>query len=89
MKDPLLIDIREPFETRQGYLEGAWLIPLGQLERHLDTIPRDRDVVLYCRSGSRSAHALEMLRAAGFRRAKHLKGGYLAWLREQKAGVVR
>ena len=89
LSDPLLIDVREPFETRQGYLEGAWLIPLGQLERHIDAIPRDRDIVLYCRSGQRSAHALEMLRAAGFRRAKHLKGGYLAWLKEPKAGAAR
>jgi len=89
LNDPLLIDVREPFETQQGYLEGAWLIPLGQLERHIDAIPRDRDVVLYCRSGQRSAHALEMLRAAGFRRARHLKGGYLAWLKEQKAGAAR
>jgi sulfur-carrier protein adenylyltransferase/sulfurtransferase len=89
LNDPLLIDVREPFETGQGYLEGAWLIPLGQLERHIEAIPRDRDVVLYCRSGQRSAHALEMLRAAGFRRARHLKGGYIAWLKEQKAGAAR
>jgi len=74
----------ETYEFKQGHLEGAWLIPLGQLERHIDAIPRDRDVVLYCRSGSRSAHALEMMRGAGFHRAKHLKGGYLAWLKEPR-----
>jgi len=84
MTDPLLIDVRETYEFKQGHLEGAWLIPLGQLERHIDAIPRDRDVVLYCRSGSRSAHALEMMRGAGFHRAKHLKGGYLAWLKEPR-----
>jgi sulfur-carrier protein adenylyltransferase/sulfurtransferase len=83
MSEPLMIDVREPYEHKQGHLEGAWLIPLGQLERHMDAIPRDRDLVLYCRSGSRSAHALEMMRSAGFHRAKHLKGGYLAWLKEQ------
>jgi len=84
MSDALLIDVREQHEFKQGHLQGAWLIPLGQLERHMDAIPRDRDLVLYCRSGSRSAHALEMMRGAGFHRAKHLKGGYLAWQREQR-----
>jgi molybdopterin/thiamine biosynthesis adenylyltransferase/rhodanese-related sulfurtransferase len=84
MRDALLIDVREPYEWDQGHLEGAQLIPLGQLDRTLDSIPRDRDVVLYCRSGSRSGRALEMLRGAGFRRAKHLKGGYLAWQRAQR-----
>jgi sulfur-carrier protein adenylyltransferase/sulfurtransferase len=84
MPDPLLIDVREPYEFKQGHLKDAWLIPLGQLERHVDAIPRDRDIVLYCRTGSRSGRALEMLRGAGFHRAKHLKGGYLAWVREQR-----
>ena len=84
LSDPLLIDVREPHEFKQGHLEGAWLIPLGQLERHIDAIPRDRDLVLYCRSGSRSAHALEIMRSAGFHRAKHLQGGYLAWQREKR-----
>src|SRR5438094_208819 len=47
MNDPLIIDVREPHEFKQGHLEGAWLIPVGQLERHMDAIPRDRDLVLY------------------------------------------
>ena len=84
MKDIDLIDVREPYEWNQGHLEGARLIPMGQLHRDLNSIPKDRDVVLYCRSGARSAHALEMLRAAGYHRAKHLKGGILAWQREQR-----
>jgi molybdopterin/thiamine biosynthesis adenylyltransferase/rhodanese-related sulfurtransferase/molybdopterin converting factor small subunit len=82
MKEIDLIDIREQQEWNQGYIEGARLVPLSQLHNNLELIPRDRDVVLYCRSGSRSAHALEMLRAAGYHRAKHLKGGILAWQRE-------
>ncbi|MDQ6800838.1 MAG: molybdopterin-synthase adenylyltransferase MoeB [Acidobacteriota bacterium] len=84
LKDIDLIDIREQQEWNQGYIDGARLVPLSQLHRDLNSIPRDRDVVLYCRSGSRSAHALEMLRAAGYNRAKHLKGGILAWQREQR-----
>jgi molybdopterin/thiamine biosynthesis adenylyltransferase/rhodanese-related sulfurtransferase len=84
LKNIDLIDIREQNEWDQGYIEGARLVPLSQLHKNLELIPRDRDVVLYCRSGSRSAHALEMLRAAGYHRAKHLKGGILAWQREQR-----
>jgi molybdopterin/thiamine biosynthesis adenylyltransferase/rhodanese-related sulfurtransferase len=84
LTDAVLIDVREPYEWNQGHLDGATLIPMGQLHRSLDSIPRDRDVILYCRSGSRSAHALEMLRGAGYHRAKHLKGGILAWQRDQR-----
>lgn len=84
MSDALLIDVREPFEWNQGHLDGARLIPLGQLERNLDSIPKDRDVVLYCRSGARSHHALEMMRAKGFTRVKHLKGGLIALQRAQR-----
>jgi adenylyltransferase/sulfurtransferase len=84
MKDIDLIDIREQNEWNEGYIERARLVPLSQVHKNLDLIPRDRDVVLYCRSGGRSAHLLEMLRAAGYHRAKHLKGGILAWQREQR-----
>lgn len=79
--DALLIDVREPHEWDAGHIEGARLIPLRTLPDELGSIPRDRDVVVYCQVGARSAHALEFLRAQGFTRARHLKGGYLAWLR--------
>jgi len=84
MREVELIDVREPYEWNQGHLEGARLIPMGQLERNLDSIPKDRDVVLYCRSGARSGHALAMMRARGFTRVKHLKGGILAWQRARR-----
>src|SRR5260370_4184780 len=84
MKNIDLIDIREQNEWNQGHIEGARLLPLSQLHHNFEVIPRDRDVVLYCRSGSRSAHALEMLRAAGYHRAKHLRSGILAWQLEQR-----
>ncbi len=84
MTDALLIDVREPFEWNQGHLDGARHIPLGQLEHNLDSIPKDRDVVLYCRSGARSGYALEMMHAKGFTRVKHLAGGIIAWQRAQR-----
>jgi len=81
--DAALIDVREPYEFAGGAIEGATLIPLGTLPSRLQEVPRDRDVVVYCQSGSRSARALEVLRGAGFSRARHLRGGYAAWLRER------
>jgi sulfur-carrier protein adenylyltransferase/sulfurtransferase len=82
MRNALLIDVREPDEWSAGHIEGARHIPLRELPNNLESIPRDQDVVLYCHLGSRSAMALEMLRGAGFQRARHLKGGYAAWLRD-------
>jgi len=81
--DAALIDVREPYEFAGGAIEGATLIPLGALPSRLDDVPRDRDVVVYCHSGARSARAVEILRGAGFQRARHLRGGYVAWLRER------
>src|SRR5437870_6072593 len=55
MHDALVIDVREPHEWSAGHIEGARHIPLRQIERSLDSIPRDQDVVLYCHVGARSA----------------------------------
>ncbi|HET7461954.1 MAG TPA: molybdopterin-synthase adenylyltransferase MoeB [Longimicrobium sp.] len=76
-----IIDVREPFEWNIGNLEpqGARLIPLGELPERLDEVSPDDEVVLHCRSGARSARALELLRQEGYRRVWNLKGGILAW----------
>jgi adenylyltransferase/sulfurtransferase len=79
--DALLIDVREPYEWASGHIEGARHIPMRSVPQQLDSIPRDRDVVVYCQHGQRSAHVLDFLRAQGYSRARHLKGGYVAWLR--------
>jgi adenylyltransferase/sulfurtransferase len=79
--DALLIDVREPYEWQGGHIEGARHIPMRAVPQQLDSIPRDREVVVYCQHGQRSAHVLDFLRAQGFTRARHLKGGYVAWLR--------
>jgi adenylyltransferase/sulfurtransferase len=81
--DAEIIDVREPYEFEGGAIAGARLIPLGQLPNRLGEIPGDRDVVLYCQMGGRSARALEIVRGAGFARAKHLRGGYAAWIKER------
>jgi len=73
-----LIDVREPYEWQLGRLPTARLIPLGQLPAALSTLDSTRDIVVYCRSGKRSADATMELRAAGFR-AVNLAGGILRW----------
>jgi sulfur-carrier protein adenylyltransferase/sulfurtransferase len=81
--EPLhLIDVREPHELEISRLEGAQLIPLGQMAAHLSELDSAREIVLFCKSGTRSTRALELLASAGFRKVKNLKGGINAWARE-------
>ncbi|NLG74007.1 MAG: molybdopterin-synthase adenylyltransferase MoeB [Chloroflexi bacterium] len=77
-----LIDVREPHELQISRIEGAELIPLGQLAARLSELDSAQEMVVFCKSGSRSARALELLVGAGFRKVKNLKGGINAWARE-------
>lgn len=80
---PVVIDVREPeeFVGELGHVEGALSIPLDALDRRLPKLAGyvDRDVVVVCRAGARSATAAAMLQHAGFRRATNLAGGMVAW----------
>ena len=80
--DIRLIDVREPHELAISRIEGADLIPLGQLAGRLSELDSAEEMVLFCKSGTRSARALELLASAGFRKVKNLKGGINAWARE-------
>jgi molybdopterin/thiamine biosynthesis adenylyltransferase/rhodanese-related sulfurtransferase len=86
-----IIDVREPFEWEIGNLgpQGARLIPLGQLPERADEIDPADEVVLQCRSGARSAHALEFLRARGYGRLWNLDGGILAWSDQVDPSIPR
>jgi rhodanese-related sulfurtransferase len=75
---PFLLDVRERYELREGYITGAKLIPLGQLTSHMKELPRDREIVCVCRSGNRSRSAAKKLIAAGYS-ASNMRGGMLAW----------
>jgi adenylyltransferase/sulfurtransferase len=77
-----LIDVREPHELEISRLEDAMLIPLGQLAGRMSELDSAEEIVLFCKSGTRSARALELLASAGFRKMKNLKGGINAWARE-------
>ncbi|HXF84627.1 MAG TPA: molybdopterin-synthase adenylyltransferase MoeB [Anaerolineales bacterium] len=77
-----LLDVREPHELEISSLPNAVNIPLGQLAARLSELDSAEEMVVFCKSGSRSARALELLASAGFKKVKNLKGGINAWARE-------
>ena len=79
-QDPYILDVRNPVEYEISRIEGSHLIPLDQLLNRLNELDSARDIVAYCRTGARSAKAIEMLQEAGFRKLRNLKGGVLAWV---------
>ncbi len=79
-----LVDVREPAEWEIVRIPGARLVPKGEIlsGAALSSLPQDRQVVLYCKSGVRSAEALAAVKAAGFRDAVHVQGGVVSWVRQ-------
>ncbi len=77
----VVLDVRTAAEYAEGHVPGARNIPHTEIAARLAELEgaRDSDVVVYCRSGNRTAVALELLRRAGFRRLLHLHGDYLRW----------
>jgi adenylyltransferase/sulfurtransferase len=81
--DPIrIIDVREPHELEISRLEGAELIPLGELASRMHELDSAEEIVFLCAMGSRSARAVELMATAGFRKVKNLRGGINAWARE-------
>ena len=74
-----LLDVREPFEQVIASIGGARLIPLGELPGRMGELARGEDIVVFCRSGLRSAAAVRLLLDAGYPRVRNLRGGILAW----------
>ena len=79
--DFILIDVREPEEFASSRIPGSVLIPKAAFfdATALDRLPRDKEIILHCRSGVRSAHCLAIIQGAGFMNSRHLSGGILAW----------
>ena len=79
-----LIDVREPAEYEIVKIPGSRLVPKGEIlsGAALAGLPQDRQIVLYCKSGVRSAEALAALKAAGFKDAVHVQGGVVSWIRQ-------
>ena len=76
----LLIDVREPEEHAAARIDGARLIPLKTLQAELSSLPQDHDILIHCKSGGRSAKAVQLLLDHGFTRVKNVTGGIDAWL---------
>jgi rhodanese-related sulfurtransferase len=79
-EDLQIVDVREPNEYQINRIPGSVLIPLGELPRRYEELDPDREMVLHCKMGGRSAKAQDFLRTVGFNRTKNLKGGVLAWV---------
>jgi rhodanese-related sulfurtransferase len=75
----LILDVRQPEEYASGHIPGATLIPIGQLERRANELPRDREIVVVCRSGGRSAMGRDILKKAGFTNVTSMAQGMNAW----------
>jgi adenylyltransferase/sulfurtransferase len=74
-----LLDVREPHEWEIARIPGARLVPLGGFGDAIGTLPRDRDLVIHCKGGTRSARAVRQLLDAGFTRVWNLAGGITRW----------
>lgn len=86
--DHLLLDVREPYEYEIANLDGK-LIPLSEIESHWQIIPKDKPVIVHCRSGQRSQRAIKMLAQKGFKNLLNLQGGILAWAEEIDVQIPR
>ena len=75
----VLIDVREPHEYQICSIPSAKLIPLGELPKRVNELNSADEIVAHCKSGMRSAKAVEFLKQAGFKKVKNMKGGILAW----------
>ena len=83
-KAPFVLDVRAPEEYVTGHVPGAVNIPHDQIAARLAEVPKDKDVVLYCRSGRRAATAGEVLSGNGYTRLQHLEGDIVGWQEKQR-----
>lgn len=78
-----LIDVRQPDEFAFAKIEGAKLIPLGEIVKRMDELDDSREAIIQCKAGGRSAQAIQALQRAGYKGAlKNMRGGITAWSNE-------
>ncbi len=88
--EPLeIVDVREPYEWEIARIDGARLIPLATLESRIRELSPDREIIVHCKLGGRSAQAVRRLRAAGFKRVVNLAGGIQRWSQEVDASIPK
>ncbi len=86
---PFVLDVREPWEFDRASVAGTTLIPMREIPARLAELPSDRDIVVMCHHGGRSANAAQWLAGNGFARVHNLAGGIDAWSRTVDASVPR
>ncbi len=86
--DFLLLDVRSPLENATQAIEGSYLIPIQELPARIGELPRDRDIVVYCRIGNRSAYACMYLARLGYR-VRNLDGGISVWDMQENISSTR
>ncbi len=87
-KGAWVIDVREPDEYRFEHIEGARLMPLGQLREAAAQIPRDAEIRIICQTGNRSAQAAIQMKSWGYQNVLNVEGGLVAW-KARGGAVVR
>ncbi len=88
-EDLVLLDVREPHEWEIAHLEGATPIPVNQLQERAHELSTADEIVLYCKTGVRSARAVQQLQMFGFRKLHNLKGGITAWANDVDQTMAR
>lgn len=76
-KKEFLLDVREEYEYQNGHIKGAVNLPLREILSRKDTLPKDRDIYVYCRSGHRSTDAVNFLKSLGFEKVHNIEGGFI------------
>lgn len=74
-----LLDVREPDEYAAGHIPGITLIPMGEVASRLAELPRDKEIIVTCRTGNRSSQIADLLREQGFTNVHNMTGGIVAW----------
>jgi rhodanese-related sulfurtransferase len=80
-KGMMLLDVRTDKEYEQGHIPGAVHVPLADIGDKVKKLKKDKDLVVYCRSGNQSIWAIKRLMGMGYKNLYNLKGGYSAWKR--------
>ena len=79
--DLIILDVREEKERKAGFLSNDINIPMGQLKTKMDTLDKSKNILVYCKSGSRSDRIADILSKNDFQKVSSLKGGFNAWLK--------
>lgn len=88
-QEVLFLDVREEYEYEAGHIPGSWLMPFssGVLQEKYTELPKDKLILVYCRSGNRSARAVQFLEEQGFSRLGNILGGFNAYANEANAPI--